>query len=79
MAGLDPAICLPRDGRVKPAMTMATGGTQMLTAEENDLLCRAEGDASMGQIVRLIADRLRERLGVALEELAVSPIGRAAE
>src|SRR5690349_24869076 len=28
------------------------GGKAMMTAEENDLLCRVEGDAPMGQIMR---------------------------
>jgi len=80
----------------------------MLSAEDNDLLCRVEGDAPMGQIMRRhwlpaclseeVADRdgasvgvrllgedpvaFRDgdgRLGVTAEELALCPVGRAAE
>jgi phthalate 4,5-dioxygenase oxygenase subunit len=40
------------DNGLASAATMAKGGTLMLTAEENDLLCRVEGDAPMGQIMR---------------------------
>ena len=37
----------------------------MMTAEENDLLCRVEGDAPMGQIMRRhwIAACLSEEVG----------------
>src|SRR5690606_38943062 len=41
---------LRKDARVKSAQT--DGNAAMMTQEENDLLCRVEGDAPMGQIMR---------------------------
>ena len=43
----------------------------MLTADENDLLCRVEGDAPMGQLMR------RHWLPVCLVEEVAAPDGDA--
>jgi hypothetical protein len=57
----------------------------MPTAEENDLLCRVEGDAPMGQLMRRRWTRPHDRSGtdwrtrgVAAEELAAGGAERVA-
>lgn len=41
-----------QSGRIRLGYTDVQGGTLMLSAEDNDLLCRVEGAAPMGQIAR---------------------------
>src|ERR1700733_2062837 len=76
------------------ALDMSPGGMPMLNAEDNDLLCRVDGDAPMGRMMRrhwlpaCLSEEVAKRdgppgrvrlLGGAQEELAVSPASRAAE
>ena len=41
----------------------------MLTAEENDLLCRVEGDAPMGQMMRKMGKEMGEEMPPEFDEV----------
>jgi hypothetical protein len=57
----------------------------MLTVEVNDLLCRVEGDAPMGQIMRrhgmpaCLSEDIDDASDMVAEGPEVSPTGRAGE
>src|SRR5262245_66373057 len=60
---------LRKGAREKSEGRARRGDAAMMTAEENDLLCRVEGDAPMGQIMR------RHWIAACLSEEVAQPDG----